>query len=120
MTFKDVYIFYVKLNFHFLFYKEHLIFDKYVNKLFYFDIFNFILNVDIRSNYRIIFKFIKNVNKKNCIYFNIYKNEILNIFKSLKINVKYNNFIIKRIYNNKDIVIKNQIFNNFKYDYKIN
>ena len=50
-TLKNVYIFCVKLNIHFLSYKKHLIFDKYVNELFYFDIFDFILNVDIRLNY---------------------------------------------------------------------
>ena len=42
LTFENVYVFYIKLNFHSLFYKEHLIFDKYVNKLFYFNIFDFI------------------------------------------------------------------------------
>ena len=66
-----------------------------------------------------MFKFIKNVNKNFYIYFDVYKNEIFNIFKLFKISVKYNDFIIKRIYNNKNIVIKNQIFNDFKYDYKI-
>ena len=50
-TLEDVYIFYIKLNFYLLFYKKHLILDKYVNELFYFDIFNFISSVDIRSNY---------------------------------------------------------------------
>ena len=50
-TFKDVYILYIKLNLHLLFCKKHLIFDKYVNKLFYFDIFDFISSVDIYSNY---------------------------------------------------------------------
>ena len=109
----------MKLNFYSLFYKEHLILDKYINELFYFDIFDFISSVDIRSNYRIMFKFIKNVNKKSYIHFDVYKNKVFNIFKLLKINIKYNDFIIKRIYNNENIVIKNQIFNNFKYDYKI-
>ena len=118
-TFEDVYIFYIKSNFHSLFYKKYLIFDKYINELFYFDIFNFISNVDIYLNYRMMFEFIKNVNKRFYIYFDIYKNETFNIFKSFKINVKYNNFIIKRIYNNENIVIKNQIFDNFKYDYEI-
>ena len=66
-----------------------------------------------------MFKFIKNVNKRFYIYFDIYKNNVFNVFKSFKVNIKYNNFIIKRIYNNKNIVIKNQIFNNFKYDYEI-
>ena len=66
-----------------------------------------------------MFKFIKNVNKRFYIHFDVYKNEIFNVFKLLKINVKHNDFIIKRIYNNKNIVIKDQIFNNFKYDYKI-
>ena len=70
-TLEDVYISCVKLNLHFLSYKEHLISNKYVNELFYFDIFDFILNVDIYSNYRIMFKFIKNVNKKIYIHFNI-------------------------------------------------
>ena len=67
-----------------------------------------------------MFKFIKNVNKRFYVHFDAYKNKILNIFKSLKINLKHNNFIIKRIYNDENIIIKNQIFNNFKYDYKIN
>ena len=106
-TFEKVYIFYIKLNLYLLFYKKHLIFDKYVNELFYFNIFNFISNVDIRSNYRIMFKFIKNVNKRFYIYFDIYKNKVFNVFKLFKINVKYNDFIIKRIYNNKNIIIKN-------------
>ena len=79
-TFEDVYIFCVKSNFHFLFYKRYLNFDKYVNELYYFNIFNFISNIDIRSNYQILFKFIKNVNKRFYIYFDIYKNEIFNIF----------------------------------------
>ena len=61
----------------------------------------------------------KNVNKRFYIYFDIYKNEVFNVFKSFKINIKYNDFIIKRIHNNENIVIKNQIFNNFKYDYEI-
>ena len=118
-TFEDVYVSYIKLNLYSLFYKGHLIFNKYVNELFYFDIFNFISNIDIRSNYRIMFKFIKNVNKRFYIHFDIYKNKIFNIFKLFKINIKYNNFIIKRIYSDENIIIKNQIFNNFKYDYKI-
>ena len=54
-----------------------------------------------------MFKFIKNVNKRFYVHFDVYKNEILNVFKLFKINVKYNDFIIKRIYNDKDIVIKN-------------
>ena len=66
-----------------------------------------------------MFKFIKNVNKRFYIHFDIYKNETFNIFKLFKINIKYNDFIIKRIYNDENIIIKNQIFNNFKYDYKI-
>ena len=53
-----------------------------------------------------MFKFIKNVNKKFYIYFDVYKNEIFNVFKSFKINVKHDNFIIKCIYNNENIVIK--------------
>ena len=51
LTLEDVYIFCVKLNFYLLFYKEHLTFNKYVNKLFYFDIFDFISSVNIYSNY---------------------------------------------------------------------
>ena len=66
-----------------------------------------------------MFKFIKNVNKRSYIHFDTHKNKVFNIFKSFKINIKYNNFIIKRIYSDKNIVIKNQIFNDFKYDYKI-
>ena len=54
-----------------------------------------------------MFKFIKNVNKRFYINFNIYKNKAFNVFKSFKINIKYNNFIIKRIYNDENIVIKN-------------
>ena len=50
-TLENVYIFYIKLNFYSLFYKKHLILDKYVNELFHFDIFNFILNVNIRLNH---------------------------------------------------------------------
>ena len=119
-TFKNVYIFYIKLNLHSLSHKKHLIFDKYINKLFHFDIFDLILSVNIRLNYRIIFEFIKDVNKRFYVHFDAYKDETLNVFKSLKINVKHNDFIIKRIYNDEDIVIKNQIFNDFKYDYKIN
>ena len=66
-----------------------------------------------------MFKFIKNINKRFYIHFDIYKNKAFNVFKLFKINMKYNDFIIKCIYNNENIVIKNQIFNNFKYDYKI-
>ena len=83
-----------------------MIFNKYINELFHFDIFDFILNVNIYSNYRIMFKFIKNVNKRFYIHFDAYKNKVFNIFKLFKINVKYNDFIIKRIYNNENIVIK--------------
>ena len=54
-----------------------------------------------------MFKFIKNVNKRFYTYFDIYKYKAFNVFKLFKINVKYNNFIIKRIYNNENIVIKN-------------
>ena len=54
-----------------------------------------------------MFKFIKNVNKRFYIYFDIYKNKAFNVFKSFKINIKYNDFIIKRIYNDENIVIKN-------------
>ena len=105
-TLENVYVFYVRLNLYSLFYKKHLILDKYVNELFYFDIFDLISSVDIRSNYRIIFEFIKNVNKKSYIHFDAYKNKAFNVFKLFKINVKYNDFIIKRIYNNENIVIK--------------
>ena len=52
-------------------------------------------------------KFIKNVNKRFYIHFEIYKNNIFNIFKLIKINIKYNDFIIKRIYNDENIIIKN-------------
>ena len=48
---ENAYIFYIKSSFYSLFYKKHLIFDKYVNELFYFNIFNLISSVDIRSNY---------------------------------------------------------------------
>ena len=116
---KDIYIFYVNINFYLLFYKNYLSPKKYVNELFYFNIFNFIFNIDIRLNYRILFNFIKNKNKKFYIYFNIYKYKILNAFKSLKLNIEYNDFIIKRIRNNKDLIVKNKIFNNYRYDYKI-
>ena len=53
-----------------------------------------------------MFKFIKNVNKRFYIYFDIHKNKVFNVFKSFKINIKYNNFIIKRIYSDENIVIK--------------
>ena len=53
-----------------------------------------------------MFKVIKNVNKRFYIYFDIYKNEIFNVFKSFKINIIYSNFIIKRIYIDENIVIK--------------
>ena len=66
-----------------------------------------------------MFEFIKNVNKRFYVHFNAYKNETFNVFKLFKVNIKYNDFIIKRIYNNENIIIKNQVFNNFKYDYKI-
>ena len=84
-------------------------------KLFYFNIFDSILEKEIRVNYRLFFDFIKNKNKKFYIYFDIYKNEALSTFKFLKVNVKYNNNIIKRIYNNEDIIIKNKVFNDYKY-----
>ena len=116
---KDIYIFYVNVKFHLLFYKDHLSLRKYVNKLFYFDIFNLIFNIDIRLNYRILFNFIKNKNKKSYIYFDIYKYEVLNAFKSFKFNIEYNDFIIKRIRNNENSIIKNKVFNNYRYDYKI-
>ena len=54
-----------------------------------------------------MFKFIKNINKRFYVHFDIHKNEILNIFKLFKINVKHNDFIIKRIHSDKNIVIKN-------------
>ena len=54
-----------------------------------------------------MFKFIKDVNKRFYIYFNIYKNKAFNIFKSFKVNIKSDDFIIKRIYSDKNIVIKN-------------
>ena len=110
---KDIYIFYVNVKFYLLFYKDYLSSKKYVNKLFYFDIFNFIFNIDIRLNYRILFNFMKNKNKFFYIYFNIYKYEVFNVFKFLKLNIKYNNFIIKRIRNNKNSIVKNKIFNNY-------
>ena len=110
---KDIYIFYVNINFYLLFYKNYLSPKKYVNELFYFNIFNFIFNIDIRLNYRILFNFIKNKNKKFYIYFNIYKHEAFNAFKSFKLNIEYSDFIIKRIYNNKNSIIKNKIFNNY-------
>ena len=66
-----------------------------------------------------MFKFIKNVNKRFYIHFDAHKNKTFNTFKLFKINMKYNNFIIKRIYNDENIIIKNQIFNNFKYDHEI-
>ena len=110
---KNIYISYVNVKFHLLSYKDHLSLEKYVNKLFYFDIFNFIFNIDIRLNYRILFNFIKNKNKKSYIYFNIYKYEVFNVFKSFKLNIEYNDFIIKRIRNNKNLIIKNKIFNDY-------
>ena len=116
---KDIYIFYINVKLYLLSYKDYLSSEKYVNELFYFDIFNLIFNIDIRLNHRILFNFIKNKNKKFYIYFNIYKHETLNAFKSLKLNIEYNNFIIKRIRNNEDIIVKNKIFNNYQYDYKI-
>ena len=79
---KDIYIFFVNAKFYLLFYKGYLSLRKYINELFYFDIFNFIFNIDIRLNYRILFNFIKNKNKFFYIYFNIYKYEILSAFKS--------------------------------------
>ena len=116
---KDIYIFYVNIKFYLLSYKGYLSLEKYVNELFYFDIFNPISNIDIRLNYRILFNFIKNKNKKFYIYFNIYKYKAFNAFKSLKLNIKYNDFIIKRIRNNENSIIKNKVLNNYRYDYKI-
>ena len=60
-----------------------------------------------------LFNFIKNKYKKFFIYFNIYKYKIFNAFKSFKLNIEYNKFIIKHIYNNKNIIIKNKIFNDY-------
>ena len=54
-----------------------------------------------------MFEFIKKINKKCYIHFDIYKNKTFNVFKLFKINVKYDNFIIKRIYNDENIIIKN-------------
>ena len=119
LTLENVYIFYIRSNLYLLFHKKHLILNKYVNELFHFDIFDFISSVDIRSNYRIMFEFMKNVNKKSYVHFDAHKNKAFNVFKSFKINVKYDDFIIKRIYNDENIVIKDQIFNNFKYDHEI-
>ena len=110
----------MNLNLHSLSYKNYLTLEKYINKLFYFDIFDSILEKEIRVNYRLLFDFIKNKNKKFYIYFDTYKDEVLSIFKSLKINVEYNDNIIKRIRNNEDIIIKNKVFNDYRYDYKIN
>ena len=50
-TLEDVYILYIKSNFYLLSHKEHLTFDKYINELFYFNIFDFISSVDIYSNH---------------------------------------------------------------------
>ena len=110
---KNIYIFYVNIKFYLLFYKDHLSKKKYVNELFYFNIFNLISNIDIRLNYQILFNFIKNKNKKSYVYFNIYKYKNFNAFKSLKLNIEYNDFIIKRIRNNKNSIIKNKIFNDY-------
>ena len=101
---KDIYISYINVKFHLLLYKNYLLLKKYVNELFHFDIFNFISKIDIRLNYRILFNFIKNKNKKSYVYFNIYKYKTLNAFKSLKLNIEYNDFIIKRIRNNKNFI----------------
>ena len=54
-----------------------------------------------------MFKFIKNVNKRFYIHFDTHKNKIFNVFKLFKINVKHSDFIIKRIYSDENIVIKN-------------
>ena len=92
---------------------------KYINELFYFNIFNSISNINIRLNYRILFNFTKNKNKKFYIYFDIYKYKTFNAFKSFKLNIKYNEFIIKYIRNNENTIIKNKIFNDYRYNYKI-
>ena len=110
---KDIYIFCVNVKFYLLFYKNYLSLKKYVNELFYFDIFNFIFNINIRLNYRILFNFIKNKTKKSYIYFNIYKYKAFNAFKSFKLNIEYSDFIIKRIYNNEDIIVKDKNFNDY-------
>ena len=116
---KNIYIFYVNINFYLSSYKNYLSSKKYVNELFHFDIFNFIFNIDIRLNYRIFFDFIKDKNKNFYVYFDIYKYEVLSAFKSFKLNIEYSDFIIERIRNNKNTIIKNKIFNNYRYDYKI-
>ena len=109
----------MNLNLHSLSYKNYLTLEKYINKLFYFDIFDSILEKEIRVNYRLLFDFIKNKNKKFYIYFNIYKDKAFNIFKFLKINIEYDDNIIKRVRSNKDTIIKNKVFNDYRYDYKI-
>ena len=48
----------------------------------------------------------KNVNKRFYVHFDAHKDEIFNVFKLFKINIKHNDFIIKRIYNNENIIIK--------------
>ena len=116
---KDIYIFCVNVKFYSLSHKNHLSLRKYVNELFYFDIFNFIFDIDIRLNYRILFNFMKNKNKRFYVYFNIYKYEVFSVFKFLKLNIEYSDFIIKRIYNNEDSIVKNKIFNNYQYNYNI-
>ena len=84
LVLQNAYVFYVEIKLHSLSYKDYLLSGKYVNELFYFNIFNPIFNTDIRPNYRILFNFIKNKNKKFYIYFNTYKNKILSVFKFLK------------------------------------
>ena len=116
---KNTYISYIELNLYSLFYKDYLFSRKFINKLFYFNIFSSILDISIHSNNYILFDFIKNKNKKFYIYFNIYKDKILSIFKSLKYIIKYNNYVIKYLYNNKNIIIKNKVFNNYRYNYDI-
>ena len=116
---KNTYISFIRLNLYSLLYKGYYFFRKFVNKLFYFNIFNSILDIDIYSNYYILFNFIENKNKKFYIYFSTYKDKTLSAFKSLKYIIKYNNYIIKRLYSNKNIIIKNKAFNNYRYNYNI-
>ena len=110
---KNTYILYINIKLHLLSHKSYLSIKKYINKLFYLNIFNFIININIYLNHRILFNFIKNKNKKSYIYFNIYKYKAFNVFKSFKLNIEYNDFIIKRIRNNENTIIKNKIFNNY-------
>ena len=116
---ENAYISYIRSNLHSLSYKGYLFSRKFINKLFHFNIFSLILDISIRLNYYILFSFIENKNKKFYIYFNIYKDKVLSIFKLLKYIIKYNNYVIKRLYSNKNIVVKNKAFNNYRYNYNI-